>query len=52
MTPLQAMIAALLGAGLVIAGIVMLAGLAWAFIASGGLVCAGTVLLYDPSKSP
>lgn len=42
------LLAAIVGAALIVAGVAVLAGLGWSLIASGVLVLAGAVLLYDP----
>lgn len=48
---LYALIAAALGVGLIVAGVAMLAGAAWALIAAGVAVVAGAVLLYPTDSS-
>jgi hypothetical protein len=45
-TALHAVLAALIGVGLVVAGVSVLAGAGWALVAAGVLVLVGAVLLY------
>ena len=46
MTALHAVLAAVLGAALIVAGVAILVGTPWALIAAGVFVIAGAVLLY------
>lgn len=53
MTALHAIVAALLGVGLIVAGVAILVGAPWALITAGVFVLVGAVLLYptDSGKS-
>lgn len=51
MNSLQAVFGAFIAAALVIAGVAMLAGAAWALITAGVLTGVGTVVLYDPKAN-
>lgn len=51
MSVLQALVAAVAAAGLIVAGVALLAGPAWGLIAAGVLIAAATVLLYDPAAT-
>lgn len=46
MTALHAVLVALFGVALVVAGVAVLAGLGWSLLSAGVLVLAGGVLLY------
>ncbi|SPX78011.1 hypothetical protein [Mycobacterium xenopi] len=50
MTAKQAILAASLAAGLIVAGVAMLTGPAWALITAGAFGQAFVVLLYDPAS--
>jgi hypothetical protein len=43
---------AVVAAALIIAGVGMLAGVAWAFITAGACALVGAVMLYDPADKP
>ena len=46
MTALHAVVLALVGVALLVAGVAVVAGVGWALVAAGVLVLAGAVLLY------
>jgi predicted phage tail protein len=46
------LLAAVVGASLIVAGVAMSTGAAWALVAAGVLTLAGAVVLYDPVKRP
>ncbi|WP_211284960.1 hypothetical protein [Mycobacterium palustre] len=51
MTALHALVAAAVAGALIITGIGLLVGLAWALISAGVWITALVVLLYDPAAS-
>lgn len=53
MTAQQAvLLAAVFAAGLIVAGVAVLAGVAGALITAGVLMLVAAVVLYDPAKRP
>lgn len=51
LTQVSVLLAAI-GAAAVVAGVALLAGLAWALITGGVLLAAAAIALYDPMRRP